>query len=95
MSYLGHSIDKSIFVDVLLYLCRVAVAGYCNKIYKLPTDDYQNATKYKEAPIVDNSTILSDEQTLRDRENQSKYVTIPKEVSLIDTTTDTLVMNCE
>lgn len=40
-----------------------------------------NATKYKEAPIVDNTTVLSDKQTLRDRENQSKYVTIPEEVS--------------
>lgn len=59
---------------------RVAVAGYCNKIYKVTTDDVENATKFKEAPQMDTSKILDDEQTLRDRENQSKYVTIPKEV---------------
>lgn len=47
----------------------------------MPSDDVSNATKFKEAPIIDNTNILSDEQTLRDRENQSKYVTIPVEVS--------------
>lgn len=67
--------------DVCLLYFRVAVAGYCQRIYKVPSDDINNATKFKEAPIVDNSNILDDEQTLKDRENQSKYVTIPEEVS--------------
>lgn len=48
----------------------------------MPSDDINNVHKYKEAPIVDNDKILSDEQTLRERENQSKYVTIPKEVRI-------------
>lgn len=67
--------------DVWLLYFRVAVAGYCQKIYKVPSDDVTNATKFKEAPIVDNSKVLSDEQTLRERENQSKFITIPEEVS--------------
>ncbi|XP_031628074.1 NADH dehydrogenase [ubiquinone] iron-sulfur protein 4, mitochondrial [Contarinia nasturtii] len=61
---------------------RVAVAGYCQKIYKVPSDDVSNATKFKEAPIVDNTKILEDEQILRERENQSKYLTIPVEKDL-------------
>lgn len=66
---------------MLFFFHRIAVAGYTNKIYKVPSDDINEATKYKEAPIVDPSKILSDEQSLRDRENQSKYVTIPVEVN--------------
>lgn len=60
---------------------RVAVAGYCNKIFKVTTDDTANATKFKEAPILDVEKIVSDKQTLRDRENQLKNITIPVEVS--------------
>lgn len=62
---------------------RVAVAGYSNKIYKVTTDDVENATKFKEAPAVDLEKILSDKQTLRDRENQMKNITIPVEVKRI------------
>lgn len=57
------------------------MSGYCSKIYKVPSDDVNNATKYKEAPVIDNINITSDDQTLRERENQSKYITIPEEVS--------------
>lgn len=67
--------------SVCTYSHRVAVAGYCNKIYKVTTDDVTNATKFKEAPQIDTAKILSDEQTLRERENQSKNITIPVEVS--------------
>lgn len=68
---------------MLLCADRAAVAGYCNKIFKVTTDDVENATKFKEAPIIDVETIVSDKQTLRDRENQLKSIKIPVEVSLI------------
>lgn len=46
----------------------------------MPSDDVTVANKFKEAPIVDNAKILTDEETLRIRENQSHYVSIPEEV---------------
>lgn len=63
-----------------MHLYRVAVAGYC-KIFKVTTDDVANATKFKEAPLIDTENIVSDKQTIRDRENQLKNITIPVEVS--------------
>lgn len=66
--------------DVLFNFFRIAVSGYCSRIYKVPSDDVNNATKFKEAPVIDNTNITSDDQTLKDRENQSKYISIPEEV---------------
>ena len=42
---------------------------------------FSDALKHKEAPIVDNSMILS-ETEVKEREKLSNYVSIPKEVSL-------------
>lgn len=81
--------DNFFSFDISLHFCRVAVAGYCNKIYKVPSDDVTNATKYKEAPIIDSAKILTDEQTLRDRENQGKFISIPQEVSKLSRKTQT------
>lgn len=61
--------------------CRTPAAGYCSKIYKLPSDDVNTANKYKEAPIIDNEKVLTDKQTLRERENQSSLISIPVEVN--------------
>lgn len=78
-------VNNNLTIFCILH-CRVAVAGYCSKIYKVPSDDVSNVHKYKEAPIVDKTKILSDDQTLRDRENQSKYISIPVEVSCLNET---------
>lgn len=67
-------------IKVKFIRSRVAVASYCKKIYSVPSDDLNAAPKYKEAPIVDNTKILGDEETLKQIEYQSNYVTIPEEV---------------
>lgn len=56
---------------------RLATAGYCDaKGFNI-----NEAAKKHEAPAVEKALLLDDKKKLRDRENLSKLITIPVEVS--------------
>lgn len=68
------------YISSIYVVCfRIPSVAY-SKIYKVPSDDVSSATKYKEAPIIDNAKVLTDRETLRERENQSTHISIPEEV---------------
>lgn len=63
-----------------IHFHRISAAAYSGGIYKLPSDNVEKATEYKEAPIKDAEEILMDDETKRTRQNQSTLIQIPVEV---------------
>lgn len=56
-------------------------ASYSTKIYKGAAEDVLNATKHKEAPQIDSNLITIDPKYIKEQEQLSELITLPKEVT--------------